>query len=175
MPHAHRLAAAEAKTWFDLVTVRFGFPEATFRAYSLWQVGTKYLAITPMEHEPRQQPEARAVGMSFLRINLRYPKLTTQAAMTWGRAAARNRVCVTPAQADAFLARQPIPLTDEQASDCTDLGYVLLQYRQWILGVGLYLPETPDGPFIKSLFPQRWAGLYGPPNPIAEQGIGPLA
>jgi hypothetical protein len=69
---------------------------------------------------------------------MKYPKLTTAAAMAFGPLATRNRVQLKRAQADLFLSREVFSMPAEQCRLCDGTGYVLAFVEEICLGVGLF-------------------------------------
>ena len=141
--------------WLAVLEERFGFPPEAFAEYTFLKPGKKGLYLVPRGHIPPPREMVDAVGLLFMHTKGKYPKLTTAAAMTFGHLATRNVIQLNAAQRDAYLARENIPLTREQRDMCTGPGFVLLRYRDYILGTG-FCRVTPGGIYVESLFPKGW-------------------
>lgn len=153
-PLADLIDAVDPAPWLALLEERFGIPSRVFDPYILFRRSGKYLALVPHGHRPPAHPTPEVTGLPFLRVQLRYPKLTTAAAQLFGAQAVKNVAPLTRVQADAFLARQTFPLSDEQTTRCTGTGYVLARYGETTLGVGFY---REGGGTLRSLFPKALA------------------
>ncbi|MFP4596858.1 MAG: hypothetical protein ACOC9W_01675 [Persicimonas sp.] len=152
----HHVEFVERAAWLSIVEERFGIPNAAFDDYFVVRPSKHALHLVPKGHQPPQRPAPQIIGMSFLRTRMRFPKLTTAAAMAFGGRATRNTVGLEQAQADAFLSREAFALTPEQAAACTGTGYVLARLEEVILGVGfLAANEGPTGQ-LRSMFPKAW-------------------
>jgi hypothetical protein len=147
--------------WLALLEERFGIAPGTFDGYVLFRTSRKYISIRPVSHLPPARPRPQSVGLTFLKTSLRFPKLTTQAAMTFGHAASRNVVTLGRTAAAAYLQRTPVPVTPDVLPDGNGLGYVLVRHAGLTLGLGLFKPEAgrEDRGVLESLFPKYWAGL----------------
>lgn len=145
----------DADPYWTMLDERFGIPRSTFGGYALVKPGSKKLYIIPEGHVPPARPDADTVGMSFMRIKMSVPKLTTAAAMHFGSAATRNVVDATPAQAEAYLTQQNFEASANQLQRCTGRGYVLVRHRGWTLGVG-FLQARGKG-VVRSMFPSGFA------------------
>ncbi|MCA9973114.1 MAG: methyltransferase domain-containing protein, partial [Anaerolineales bacterium] len=144
---------SERDRWLPLLLERFGFETAVFAPYLLFRWSRKRLYLLPRSHAAAAVPPPDALGMHFMNVDGKYPKLTTAAAMRFGHLAARNWIDLTPPQAAAFFARQDFSLPAAQAAGCSGTGYVLLRYRGYILGVGVY--RARQG-LLESLYPKGW-------------------
>lgn len=142
--------------YFRYLEERFGIPPATFDGYVLVQPGRKKVYIVTADHRPPAHPRPRTVGLPFLRIYLKFPKLSTAAAQQFGYAATRNVIDTEPPQAEAFLTRRTFHARPEQLVRCTGRGYVLIRYQGHTLGVGFLIPEDAGGR-VESMLPKSWA------------------
>ncbi len=144
--------------YWQLLEERFGIPPSAFDGYVLVRPQSKKLHLVPADHVPPARPTPETVGLSFLRVKMTYPKLTTAAAMQFGRYATRNVVDADAAQAEAFLTRQPFDASAEALARCTGRVYVLVRHAGWTLGVGFLAPnEDGAGGTVRSMFPKGWA------------------
>ncbi len=152
------MPVTDPERWFGLVEARFGIAPAVFEGYTLFQPNARYLSLVASDHRPPARPEAVFSGLYFLKVAMRYPKLTTQAAMVFGGAATRNVVTLDEAGIAAYIRRNDVALTPEQTASCDGMGYVLVRYGGFTTGVGLFRPEGDAGR-LESLFPGNWGGI----------------
>lgn len=139
---------------------RFGIPPSTFDDYVFVRPNSKKVHLVPRDHRPPSRPEPMSLGMPFIRTYLKYPKLTTAAAMTFGHAATRNVVPADEEQLTAFLTRRPFEASAAQTKSCTGRGYVLVRFKELTLGVGFYKPSARGG-IVNSMMPKVWARNAG--------------
>ncbi|RME70206.1 MAG: methyltransferase domain-containing protein [Chloroflexi bacterium] len=142
---------------------RFGLPPDLFAGYHILQTSRKRVNITAVDHRPPRMPVPDTIGMLFMNIGMRYPKLSTAAALMFGRAATRNVIPLTDDQLPLYLNCQPFPVSAAQTETCTGMGYVILHYRGYSLGVGRFYPAASGGR-VQSLFPKGWSPDKGRPS-----------
>lgn len=134
---------------------RFGVPPEILSRYTFFQPNDKAIYATSKVHLPPQQPKPDAVGVLFMKINNRYPKLTTAGAMMVGAHAERNAVELDSAQLEAYVTRQDVQLSVGQCAPVEGYGYVLVRHQGATLGVGLFQPDETGG-VVKSMYPKGW-------------------
>ena len=142
----------------ELLRGRFEIPPAALKTYRYVQRNADGLHVSDASHNPPPQLKLDTLGLPFLRINLRYPKLSTPAAMLWGHLAQRNYVDLNRAQLLAYLGRQAVTLAPGQDEHCTGYGYVIIRHEGFSFGVGVYRP--PKGqlkPKVESMYPKAWS------------------
>ena len=144
----------EREPWLTILEERFGIPKSTFDEYAIYRVGKKKIYIVNREHVPPVKPQADQIGMHFMRVEGKYPKLTTGAAMLFASFAQRNVLDLAPEQAHAFYQREEFVISDTQASQLTGNGYVMLRYQNIPIGQGTYYANSQR---IASLFPKAWS------------------
>ncbi len=153
---ARHAEIVERAPWLEMIEQRFGIPGRAFDDYLIIRPNRRALHLVRRDHAPPERPQPDVIGMSFVRTRMKFPKLTTAAAMSFGHLATRNRVALSRAQADAFLSREPIELGAEQAELCTGTGYVLAGIEEVVLGVGLFRAGDDGGGRLNSLLPKAW-------------------
>ena len=116
--------------------------------------------LTNTDHYPPAQPAPDTTGLLLARTAVKYPKLSTSAAMLLGKMATMNFIEVDAAQAWAYFNREQFPVTAVQARFCLRQGYVLVQHQGYTLGVGVFFPGDDDG-IVASLFPKAWQPNVG--------------
>jgi NOL1/NOP2/sun family putative RNA methylase len=131
---------------------RFGLPVDALAELVVTRRNRREIWATTADHRP---PAIRkpSMGLSFIRVGNRYPKLTTAAAMLIGRSAVRNRLDLLPDQLKAYLARRHFPLKSDQV-DSISGGYVLVHYQGHPLGLGCW---HADPGMVESLYPKNMA------------------
>jgi 16S rRNA C967 or C1407 C5-methylase (RsmB/RsmF family) len=132
---------------------RFGMEPAVFDDYHLLRWSKRQLYLLARTAQPPSEPPFETMGLPLIRTSARYPKLTTAAAMAYGRFATQNLIDIQPEQAAAFLARQDITLSAAQQQQCSGTGYVLIRYHTHIIGVGVYRAHLR---LVESHFPKSW-------------------
>lgn len=139
---------------------RYDFPEDLFDDLIILQPNTKVLRASARQVDLPAAPHIDRIGMDFLRIDMKAPRLTTAAAMTWGHLARQNFAEVTDKQLDLYLLRERILLNTQQIQNCTDRGPILIRYLGHCLGLGFL--ETTDTEHelcgsVRSLYPRAFA------------------
>lgn len=133
---------------------RFGVPETALDGMRLLTKGSKHVHAADGNHRPPPGPLV-ALGLPLMHLHLRYPKLTTAGAMALGHRARRNVVDVDRSQADDYLHRRAIVLSDSQRGRCSGGdGYVLLRHGGFVLGVGLLIEGRSE---VLSYYPKAFA------------------
>lgn len=146
--------ADERTPWLPHIEDHFGIDSGEFAPYQFIKWSRKRLYMVNRQHLPVLQPGPDAVGMFFMHIDGKYPKLTTAAAQFFGKKATRHVVDLLPEQAAAYLARRDTPVASEQVLRCVGTGYVIVRYQGLPLGIGVY--RARQG-LLESLFPKGWA------------------
>lgn len=137
---------------------RFGLPRTLFDNYVLYRPDNRDIVLLSHMDAPRAPATLLSMGMTLLRMHMKIPKPTTEAAMTFGHYATKHVVRIDHQQATAFIHGQSFALSLEQAQLCTSKGYVLVRYLANTLGVGFFHPAK-DGGTVRSLFPKAWGGV----------------
>jgi 16S rRNA C967 or C1407 C5-methylase (RsmB/RsmF family)/NOL1/NOP2/fmu family ribosome biogenesis protein len=148
------LFTEERQPWLTLLSDHFGINPARFDEYAIFRESKRGVYIANRDQQPPQKPKPDAVGMLFMHTQGKYPKLTSPAAMQFGRAATRNVIDLEPEQAGAFMNREDFGITAVQSSHTTGTGYVILRYHSFPLGVGVHRPAQGK---VESLYPKGWA------------------
>jgi NOL1/NOP2/fmu family ribosome biogenesis protein len=131
--------------YLSILEERFGMDPGWFtERYRFFTGGRKYLYSLSAGHRIPPGPEIAFSGIKFMRISMKVPKLTTEAAVAFGGLAVRNHVDLDGADAARYFARRDLPLDDGIGAACTGPGYVLVRVRGLTVGTG-YLRQTEDG------------------------------
>lgn len=133
---------------------RFDFGADDLSRYTFFQRSNRQTHLANPDQQPPLEPLPDAVGMQFIRLRNRYPKLSTAAAMLLGPSARQNVIDLTREQQRAFVARLDVALSAGQLQACTSEGYVLARYQGFVLGVGVCLPAAG---VLQSMYPKGWA------------------
>ncbi|MBA2663537.1 MAG: hypothetical protein H0U74_14710 [Bradymonadaceae bacterium] len=164
----------DAAPCFAMLESRFGIAPHTFAGLCLVQSNPKVVHIVNADHQPPLRPAPDTIGMPFMRIKMIHPKLTTAAVMRFGNAATQNVLAsAEKRQIRAFIARQDIEVSAEEAANFTGRGYVLIGYRNMMLGMGFYAPYDRPGQtvgVVQSLFPKAWS-VASDRNPFGEADV----
>lgn len=149
----------DREEWVELLESHFGIPSEVFAPYLFVRVNSKNIHIVPREMAPPVAPPPEVIGMHLLRTNMRYPKITTTAAMSFGPLAERNIVELDEPGADDFLSRITTRISGDQATRCTGRGYVLPRHEELVLGVGFFAPDedASGAGELRSMFPKAWS------------------
>ena len=143
----------EREPWLSILHDRFGLAPSLFDDYLLFRPSRKRLYLFNRDHRPPEKPAPDSIGMHFMRVEGRYPKLTTGAAMLFGQQATKNVVDLTADQVRAFFFLQPIAVTAVQASQIEGNGYVIVRYETAVVGQAVYYADHQQ---LDSLFPKAW-------------------
>jgi NOL1/NOP2/sun family putative RNA methylase len=145
--------------YLAMVADRFGLAPADFAPYRLTHSGQRRAYLVNADHGRLTAPAPDAVGMQFMRTRTNYPKLTTAAAIHLGGGATRNFIEMDAAQYGAYVERREFSVSAAQAGRCdrSATGYVLVRYRGFTLGVGMFRPSPEGAGTVESLFPKGWA------------------
>lgn len=144
--------------WLTLLNQRFGLPADVFGDFVFIHRQRDRLHLLRQDHQPPAVPSPATLGLPFLNVNLRYPKLSTPGAMLFATNATRNIIELSQTQLETYFRRGSITLQTNQTAACTDYGYVLLRYREFGLGVGMYQPARNGlPPQVQSLYPKAWS------------------
>lgn len=135
---------------------RFGLSWSDLASYRLQVGGRRKLYLVNPDHRPPVDPQPDATGLLLMRTGDKIPKISTAAVQLLGAAARQNAIEVEAGQAQAYLHRQVIDVTLEQARNCTGSGFVLIRHQGFTLGVGSFEPDSAGGQ-VGSLFPKGWS------------------
>jgi NOL1/NOP2/sun family putative RNA methylase len=144
----------ETEPWLELVTERFGLYVAVFDGLGIVRWSKRGVYLVNNDQQLPTNLGLESPGLFFIRAGSRYPKMTTAATMLVGQHATRNRVELTSEQAKAFLQRQLILPSTTQTASCSDTGHVIVCYRRYPLGLGVFHAKSNQ---IESQFPKAWS------------------
>lgn len=153
--------------YFELVQERFDIPLNVFEAYLVFQPNKQNLWIVDRSLRVPPRPAHYTVGIPFFYVNMRFPRLTTLAAVKFGHLATRNVFDARGDEPAKLLHRHEILVDEERASSLTGHGYALLRHRGLPIGLGFYHPED-DGNWLRGMLPRSWVVRTGLPSP--EEG-----
>lgn len=143
---------------------RFGMDPAWFTArYRFFEGGRKYVYVVSRAHAVPPGPEIAFSGIKLMRIAMKVPKLTTEAAVAVGHLATRNYVELSRPDAGRYLAREDITLDPQASAACTAPGYALVRLGPVTIGTA-YLEPADAGSAqpayrLRSWFPKHWSGV----------------
>lgn len=142
-----------------MLTDRFGIEPSQLQPYRLFQPHRKRAYIVAQHHQPPEAPRPDAIGMVFMKTKIKFPKLSTAAALLLNDSIIRNFVELTTSQVEDYHHRREVRLSAEQSRACTGLGYVLVRYQGRALGIGFFHPTEAEGGILNSLFPKGWSPI----------------
>jgi NOL1/NOP2/fmu family ribosome biogenesis protein len=144
----------ETEPWLGIVTERFGIDPAVFDAFDIARWSKRGVYLVSQNQQLPLQPRLDSPGLFFMRDSGRYPKMTTAVTMLLGHHATRNRIELTTEQAQTYLQRQTVTPTKTQTITCTETGYVIVCYRGYPLGLGVFHDKSNQ---VESQFPKAWS------------------
>ncbi|MFQ5652092.1 MAG: methyltransferase domain-containing protein [bacterium] len=149
------IKTVESKPLLELIENRFGISREYFERFSIFRKNSKVASLVTNEHDLVCHPRVETVGLPLIHINMKCPKLTTSAAQTFGHLATKHVLRLDRSQADAFLRGETFQAAREQVCNFEEDGYVLAQFEEMILGVGLFHMRGGVGE-VRSQFPRAW-------------------
>lgn len=144
----------EIEPWLGIVTERFGLDTAVFDKLDIVRWSKRGVYLVNKDQRLPTKPRLDSPGLFFIRAGSRYPKMTTAATLLLGQHGRRNRVELTIEQAKAYLQCQTFPATKAQINNITSTGHVIVCYRGYPLGLGVFHAKSNQ---IESQFPQAWS------------------
>lgn len=160
------LQEVDGDRWLAFVQQRFGLSPTLMSEYRLFRANAKTVGLVNQDHRPPWGPAPQGTGLPFVHTRLTYPKLTTAAALKFGRAASKNVVEANREQANAFLSGNPFELPRLRLTAPCSQGYVIVRHDGMALGVG-FLAEHGRHVEVFSMFPKAWQ-LTADQSVIAE-------
>ncbi|MCA9917886.1 MAG: class I SAM-dependent methyltransferase [Anaerolineales bacterium] len=140
--------------WLGMLVERFGLDVGVFEGVTAVRWSNRGLYLV---HDALQLPDGVRLdspGLFFIRTGHRHAKMTTEATLLLGQHATRNVIALTSEQAKAYLQRQTVTPTPAQTMSLTETGFVIVTYRGYPLGQGVF--HTKSGQ-LESHFPKAWA------------------
>lgn len=131
--------------WLAMLDERFSIPEDCFTDYTWHQPNRKLVSLVHHGHKAPVKPAPISTGLPFIRIKMRFPKMTTGGTMLVGRHATRHVIELEAHQVSAYFSRGTyIELEPDQDARCESMGYVIMMHRGIVLGQGFYRPKTDE-------------------------------
>ena len=126
----------------------------------LWHTKSRRgVYLTAADHVLPTGLAVDATGLFAFKHKIRFPKLTTGAAMFLAPYFAKNTLAFSDAQMTQYYQREPAILDASQVNLLSDQGYVLVTYKGCALGLGMYYPSSDSRPAtVVSLFPKYLLG-----------------
>lgn len=147
--------AADVMPFVTDLQQRFGFDDEVLARYALEQLSNRGIYMVNQDHQLPDELSKDVSGLIFLKMGTNFPKLSTGAAMIIGSKARRHVIALTDAQFNRYLQRHECVLEQQQLSLCDSTGFVLVTYRGYAAGLGLYLSAHNERPpRLQSLFPK---------------------
>lgn len=161
-----QLEVVDATPWLAFLADRYGLPATTFADFLLVRPSNRRLHLVRRDLQLPTRPAPLAVGLPFLHINRRPPRLTTAAALRFGMGATRNTVQLRSEQIEPFLGSAPFPLLAVQHQHLDGAGHVIVRWQGQVLGLGFYRPRSQT---VESELPKTWRRQ----RDAAQQSRGP--
>jgi NOL1/NOP2/sun family putative RNA methylase len=137
---------------------RFDFPAAAWDEHLIFHRTPKKLSYHPRLHEIPASLRLEELGQNFMKVNFKFPKLSTAAARVWGDRARKNIVRLQREQYRAYAQAADLFLTEEESRQIDSDGYVIVFYAGAVMGLGL--AQKLEGVYrLRSLFPRDWGQL----------------
>ena len=151
--------------YFELVEQRFGIPLSVFEPYLVFQPNKQNLWIVDRALRIPPRPKHYTVGIPFFYVNMRFPRLTTLAAVKFGQDAIRNVFDARGDEPAMLLHRHEIRIDEERGRSMSSCGYVMLRHHGLPIGLGFFHPED-DGDWLRGMVPRSWVVRTGLPSPL---------
>jgi len=98
-----------------------------------------------------------SVGLFFIKTKIRFPKFSSSASLVMGRYATKCVVELLDHQLADYLNRVDIELAPGQRIACKGTGYVIVKYKNNVIGQGLLFEREKQQHWpLRSLFPGYW-------------------
>jgi len=134
---------------------RFQFQDALLDQFCYHTNSVRGMYFYNADNHPPAAMHCDATGMFFLKTKIRFPKLSTAAAMLLAPMANKNVIDLTRVQLKAYYLNEEFVIDEMQRQQCSDMGYVLLRYQQQGVGQGIYFPSRDNQPHrVRSLLPK---------------------
>ncbi len=165
-PVVQAVTEVDASPYLDLMDRRFGIPLSTFDPYVFFQPNKDGVWIVNRDLEAPARPDPHVLGMPFFRIDMRFPRPSTNAVLKFGHLATRHVLELKDPEIEAALYRRSLSLDADRVGGFEGNGYVILSYRGRPLGLGYYRPGTGDDPRepggeLKGMCPKMWTSKLG--------------
>jgi precorrin-6B methylase 2/NOL1/NOP2/fmu family ribosome biogenesis protein len=156
----------EAREQWAFVRERFGLDEEMLSEYQLLRPATRRMYLYPRASQGLRAPEPENQGLILMRVNGKFSKFSTDAAMFFGRKLQRNVMELNDEQLPLYLSRETCFPEAEQMERCT-IGPVVIRYRGEPLGTGFWRPHEDSAAVdvegageLLSRFPKAWSQEY---------------
>lgn len=153
-------SSAQRHAFLHNVCSRYGMEPHHFSSFEIIESNPKLLSLVSQDHRPCAEPKVLSSGLPFLRINLKFPKLTTGAAFKFGHLATKEVITLHAKHADSFMQRMHLEWAHAPNPTCTGSGYVICMHQGISLGLGLLIAR-PGCWRMESLLPKQLANASG--------------
>lgn len=161
-PVAEAVKEVDASPYVGLMVERFGMAPSVFEPYLFFSPNPDGVWLINRDLEVPSRPEPHVLGMPFFRIDMRYPRPSTNAALKFGAEATRNIVELEEDEVAYALYRRDVVL-GERIEALEGNGYVIVRFRGRSLGFGYFAPdrERPERGLLKTHCPKAWTSKLG--------------
>lgn len=147
-----RELTAEDARHLQQVMSYYDFPSEIFKSFSFFSASRGIMIVDQNHHVP-EKVLLDACGQLFLKTQMRHPKITTTAALTWAPWARAHVVYVNERQRACYMNREDQVINPSQVIGAGPGSMVLVRYEKFGLGCG-YLILKENQWVLQSLFPK---------------------
>lgn len=151
-----QVEAVDVSDELSQIEERFGIAADSFDDFVVFRPNSKWLALVNRDLQLPQRPAVMGLGMPFLYPDMRYPRLTTAAAIRFGHLASRNVIDLDDiATLRDFIDLQVVTFDPQDHPSITGPGHLLVRHRGLILGLGNCRRDTPQWTLL-AMVPKAW-------------------
>lgn len=130
----------------------YDFPPEIFKQFSFFSSSRGIMMVNQNHHVP-EKVVLDACGQLFLKTQMRHPKITTTAALTWAPWARAHVVNVNDRQRAGYMNREDQVIEPSQVLCAKPGSMVLVRFERFGLGCG-YVTLNDNQWVLQSLFPK---------------------
>ena len=151
----HATPAVDAKHYFSILRDRFGLEENIFQKYVVVQYNSKTVSVVNADHRHLITERPVYSGLPFMKRNMKFPKLSTPAAMEFGKFMNKHTVRLHHEQTDQYFRNERFFVEAKQVNNFEEDGYCLLTCDRFALGLGLLFSRNGLLEVV-SKYPKAW-------------------
>ena len=123
----------------DSIRKRYSIEESYFKTLQFFRLNKSFVHVLPPETDIPKELKIHTLGIPFVKLSLKTPKLTTQGAQLLSNYASKNIIEVSEKELINYLQRIPVKYLSQQNIDD---GYILVAFEKAIIGTGVWKSET---------------------------------
>lgn len=149
--------AEEIQRCLTYLISRFGFESSMFESWEMFLRRRKQLYISHSEHRIPSLSSISRSGLMLMKSDIKYPKLSTEAAMLFGEKATKHVVDLSEADMKKYMCREDFEISKEACTGYEEAGYVIVRHRKSGVGVA-FIRFEPGAKTarLESLYPKNW-------------------